>query len=165
MKGFFMFRSVFAGILLLAASVVPMTAPALAQDVRSRCATAGDDDSLRPAPQALVPRARRLFGFSQETPGATIKKSTRFRCMGGKVWLCNFGANLVCDKANASRSSPGAEEFCKQNPGSDVVPMAATGHDTIYAWKCVGKHARISSQTQKLDRRGFIAGNWKQLGE
>lgn len=160
-----MFRSAYAGIFLLMSGVVLMTASALAQDVRSRCATAGDDDSLRPAPQALVPQARRLFGFSPETSGATIKKSTRFRCMGGKVWLCNFGANLVCDKANANRSSPGAEEFCKENPGANVVPMAATGHDTIYAWKCVGKRARISGQAQKLDSRGFIAGNWKQLGE
>jgi hypothetical protein len=160
-----MIRSVLAGILLSLVAIILIATPALAQDARSRCASAGDDDSLRPIPATLVPRARRVFDLSAEMSGAWIKKSTRFRCMSGKVWLCNFGANLVCDKANASRSSPGAEEFCAQNPGADVVPMAATGHDTIYAWKCVGKKARISRQVEKLDPRGFIAGNWKPLGE
>jgi hypothetical protein len=80
--------------------------------------------------------------------------------MAGKVWLCNYGANLVCGKANVNRRSQGASEFCKENPGSDVVPMAATGHDTIYEWKCVGKKAHIVRQ---IDPRGFLTGNWKQL--
>jgi hypothetical protein len=139
--------------------------PAAAQDIRSRCDRVGDDDSLRPMPAKLVLQARRLFGFSPETPDATIKKSTRYRCMGGKVWLCNHGANLVCDKANVSRSSPGAAEFCKENPSSDFVPMVATGHDTIYAWKCVRREARISGQIGTVERRGFNAENWKPLGE
>jgi hypothetical protein len=83
--------------------------------------------------------------------------------MQNKVWLCNYGANLVCGKANTSRKSKGAAEFCRQNPGSDVVPMAATGHDTIYDWTCVGNEAHVSGKIAEVDPRGFIAGNWKPL--
>jgi hypothetical protein len=83
--------------------------------------------------------------------------------MAGKVWLCNTGANLVCKKADTSRTSAGATDFCKQNPGSDVVPMAATGHGTIYEWTCQGKTAVISKQVETVDPRGFITENWKQL--
>jgi hypothetical protein len=83
--------------------------------------------------------------------------------MSSKVWLCNYGANLICGKANASHVSAGATAFCKENPGSDSVPMAATGHDTIYQWECLGKEPHITGQIEKIDPRGFIAENWKQL--
>lgn len=137
--------------------------PAGAEDVRSSCTKAGDDDKVRPIPAALVPQARRLFEFSVNTPDALVRKGTSYRCMGGKVWLCNYGANLVCEKANTKRTSKGAAEFCRQNPSSDFVPMAATGHDTIYEWKCAGSTAQISRQIATVDPRGFIAGNWKEL--
>ncbi|QBR71350.1 hypothetical protein CU048_08715 [Beijerinckiaceae bacterium] len=157
--------SVRAGFLIAIAGALttsPMST-SYAQDVASLCAKGADNDRVSPIPAALVPAARRLFGFSSDTPGAYIQKGTSFRCMQGQVWLCNTGANLVCGKANASRKSAGASAFCKDNPGSDVVPMAATGHDTIYEWKCVGTKAVISRQVEKLDPRGFIAENWKQL--
>ena len=160
-----MLRSVLAGLLVSIAGAVPVShiATARAQDVQAYCATVGDDDQLRPVPARLVPDARRLFGLSRDTPSALVRKSTSVRCMSGKVWLCNYGANLICGKANASRVSAGAAEFCKQNPGSDSVPMVATGHDTIYEWKCVGKDPHIVGQIEKIDSRGFIAGNWKRL--
>ncbi|MFO1104431.1 MAG: hypothetical protein U1E20_16180 [Methylocystis sp.] len=136
---------------------------AQAQDVAARCAKIGNDDKERPIPAALVPQARQVFGFSKDTPNAFIRNGTSYRCMGGKTWLCNVGANLVCGKANASKSLPGAAAFCKDNPGSDMIPMAATGHDTIYEWKCVGPNAQILRQSAAVDPRGFIAENWKPL--
>ena len=60
------------------------------------------------------------------------------------------------------RRSRGAEAHCKEFPGSAVVPMAATGHDTIYTWECVGKEPRITA-SQKVDERGFIANQWRPL--
>lgn len=134
-----------------------------AQDVPSLCARVANDDRVRPIPITLVPKARQLFSFSADAPGKYIQKSTSFRCMEGKVWLCNTGANLVCGKADASRTSAGAADFCEQNPGSDGVPMAATGHGTIYEWKCVGTKAVIAKQAETVDPRGFIAENWKPL--
>jgi hypothetical protein len=142
---------------------MPYMTAASALDVQSLCARIGNDDHVRSIPASLVPQARGLFGFSADTPSASIKESTSFRCMNGNVWLCNYGANLVCGKANTSRMSAGVAEFCRQNPGTDLVPMAATGHDTIYEWKCVGNEARISRQTARVDPRGFITENWKEL--
>jgi hypothetical protein len=136
---------------------------AYAQDAMALCARLGTDDRLRPLSASLVPEARRLFGISGEAPDAFVQKSTTFRCMNGKVWLCNYGANLVCGKANTSKSLPGAEDFCRQNPDAAAIPMAATGHDTVYEWTCAGDRARISRQVQKVDPRGFIAANWKEL--
>ncbi|MBO0733437.1 MAG: hypothetical protein J2P49_03810 [Methylocapsa sp.] len=143
------------------AGVPPMTA-ALALDVQSLCAHIGNDDHVRPIPAVLVPQARRLF-FDHGASSNYIKETTSFRCMNGKVWLCNLGANLNCGKADSRRTSAGAAVFCRQNPGSDVVPMAATGHDTIYEWKCVGNEARIFRQVETVDPRGFTTENWKKL--
>jgi hypothetical protein len=164
-EGKTMRRSVRAGFLaaVAGAMLMPHCEPARAQDVQSRCARIGNDDRVRPIPDSFVPQARRLFEISADTPSAFIRKTTTFRCMKGKVWLCNYGANLTCGKANVSRTSTGAAEFCQQNPGSDVVPMAATGHDTIYDWKCVGSKAQTSRQIATVDPRGFIARNWKEL--
>lgn len=83
--------------------------------------------------------------------------------MSGRIWLCSYGANLICEKADVSRDSPGAERFCKANPNSIGVPMSATGHATIYEWKCVGREARIVRQSSIIDARGFLADNWKPL--
>lgn len=154
-----MFRPAFFSFLI----VIALPSFAQAQGVGARCAKVGDDDKAKPIPAALVPQARQLFGFSKETPNAVIRNGTSYRCMGGKAWLCNVGANLVCGKANASQSLPGATAFCKDNPGSDMIPMAATGHDTIYEWKCVGPTAQIVRPITKVDPRGFIADNWKPL--
>ncbi len=77
----------------------------------------------------------------------------------------NYGANLICAKADVARSSTGTERYCRENPGSDVVPMSATGHATIYSWECIGNKARIKSGSVPVDIRGFIANQWKRLGE
>jgi hypothetical protein len=160
-----MSQFVHAVFLVATACVAPMSSvmTAYAQDTACLCAGKGDDDRVREIPAGLVPDAQRLFGFSPDSPSAFIQKSTSFRCMGGNVWLCNYGANLVCGKANVSRTSAGAAEFCRENPGSDVVPMAATGHDTIYDWNCVGNREHISRRIVTVDPRGFIAENWKRL--
>jgi hypothetical protein len=158
-------QSIQAAFLAAVTGVVTIfaTGTAHAQDPKSLCAKLTNDDRLRPLPVTLVPAARQLFGFSADIPSGYILKGTSFRCMEGKVSLCNTGANLVCGKANTSRRSAGAADFCKQNPGSDIVPMAATGHDTVYEWKCVGNKAVISKQVETVDPRGFLTENWKQL--
>lgn len=164
-KGNMLNRPMFAGFLAAVAGVLafPGMMAAHAQNNQRLCAGKGSDDRARPLPAAIVPQARKLFGFSPNTPNALVRKTTSFRCMKGKAWLCNDGANLVCGKADTSRTSRGAEEFCRQNPGSAVVPMAATGHATVFAWTCAGNEARISRRIARADPRGFIAGNWKRL--
>ena len=82
--------------------------------------------------------------------------------MGGAARLCNYGANLSCAKTDVSRISKGAEAYCRAFPGSAIVPMAATGHETIYAWGCVGQTPHIKT-SEKVDERGFIARNLRPL--
>ncbi|MCI4680809.1 hypothetical protein K9U39_08405 [Rhodoblastus acidophilus] len=132
-----------------------------AETLAAHCASIGDDDRTRPIPAETVPAALKLFKFPADAAGF-VQASTVYRCMGGAVWLCNHGANLTCAKADVSRASKGAEAFCRQNPGAAVVPMVATGHNTIYSWKCVGGKPQIAS-AEKVDRRGFIANQWKRL--
>ena len=157
-------RSSFSGFLFLVfAGATMLCTSASAQDVQAYCAKVGDDDRVQPVPDSLIQIARRIFEFSAETPNSYVQASTSVRCMNGVVWLCSYGANLICEKADVSRNSHGAEQFCKQNPNSIGVPMSATGHATIYEWKCVGQEARISRQSTAIDNRGFIADNWKPL--
>lgn len=157
-------RAAFTGFLFIVSVGTTMSwTSASAQDTRAYCATAGDDDRLQPLPYTLIPVARRLFAVSSEMPDAYIKTSTAVRCMNKTAWLCNYGANLICDKADLNRKSPGAREFCRRNPDSFGIPMSATGHATIYEWKCVGREARIVRQALRVDARGFIAGNWKAI--
>lgn len=157
-------RSVVAGFLLAVAAGSTMpSSSASAQDLQAYCAKVGDDDRVQRVPDGLLPNARRMFDVPAEAEDTYVKATASARCMKGAVWLCSHGANLVCGKADVSRNSAGAERFCKQNPNSIGVPMSATGHATVYDWKCVGKKARIIRQIAEVDARGFIADNWKQL--
>ena len=155
-------RSTIAGCLLVVlAGTALMGTAASAQDVQAYCAKVGDDDRVQPVPDSLIAAARRIFEVSAETLDSYVQASTSVRCMNGKAWLCNVGANLICEKADVSRNSYGAENFCRQNPDSIGVPMSATGHATVYEWKCVGREARIVRQSTAVDARGFIAENWQ----
>jgi len=150
-------------LLAMVAGMTMMCTSASAQDVRAYCARVGNDDRVQPMPGNLIANARRMFELAAETSDSYVQATTSVRCANGAVWLCSYGANLVCGKADVSRSSQGAERFCRQNPDSIDVPMSATGHATVYEWKCVGRKARIVRQSTKVDARGFIAENWKQL--
>lgn len=164
MGGTMTIRSIVAGFLLAVAAGPTMSCSlASAQDLQVYCARVGDDDRVKPVPDRLLPNARRMFDLPTEAEDSYVQATTSARCMKGAVWLCSYGANLVCEKADVSRDSPGAERFCRQNPNAIGVPMSATGHATVYDWKCVGKKARITGQIAEVDARGFIAGNWKQL--
>lgn len=153
-----MLKTLMITMLLVAAALA--VSPAEAASPSALCAGKGTVDATTPIPQSLVPAALALFGSDDAT---FIKRSTVYRCMDGQVWLCNYGANLVCDKANTSRRNPGVEQWCKEHPRSPDVPMAASGHDTIYSWTCAGTKARIAGVASKVDPRGYLADNWKLL--
>ncbi len=156
-----------ANVLLLGtagAVAAAFAAGACAQNLAAHCAAAANDDRTRPIPAELVPAARKLFSPAANEPDAALETSTVFRCMSGEIWLCNYGANLTCAKGDVRRVSRGATAWCRDHPGADIVPMAATGHATIFTWACVGSEPRIKA-AQKLDPRGFIAGQWAPLGK
>jgi hypothetical protein len=86
------------------------------------------------------------------------------RCAGDRLLACSVGANLNCGKADTRRSLPGAREYCRANPDADNIPMVATGHATIYAWRCVGRSAVATKAVVAVDPHGYDAGNWKEVG-
>ncbi len=161
-----MVRLTLGGLAASLAGAIPMTlAPAAgAENLAAHCASAGNDDRVRPIPMELVPAARQALGMGPNEPDAALGASTVYRCMGGKAWFCNHGANLTCAKGDVRRVSNGATAYCRDHPGSAVVPMYATGHATIYTWVCVGSKPSIT-QSEKLDPRGFIAAQWAPLGK
>jgi hypothetical protein len=146
-------------MLVIAFAMGLVVLPVEAQSATSLCAGKGTVDATMPIPQSLMESASRLFGSdATDSMGTTV-----FRCMNNEVWLCNYGANLVCDKADTNRINSGAAQWCQENPGAAAVPMAATGHATIYSWSCVGKKAKISGAVAKVDPQGYLASNWKRL--
>ena len=106
-----------------------------------------------PFPKADVART---FGV----PVEIARRGAFVRCAGDKLVARSVGANLNCGKANTRRSLPGARAFCRANPDADNIPMVATGHDTIYAWRCVGRRAVATKAVVAVDPYGYDAGNW-----
>jgi hypothetical protein len=122
---------------------------------RPLCAGQGTDDVVRPIPPSLYDFANKLFG--EDATSTTV-----YRCMSGMVLVCPIGNGFSCDRPSTDRRNPGADQYCRENPGSDFVPMAASGHGTIYTWKCAGGRAVVDF-VEKLDERGFRADAWNPL--
>lgn len=94
-----------------------------------------------------------------------FRQMTLWRCMDGRVYACNFGANIPCDsKANADKTSTQAmTDFCTQNPGADFIPMSVTGHNVIYSWHCVKGVPEILNQIDTVDAAGYPSSFWVAL--
>jgi hypothetical protein len=110
-------------------------------------------------PAALEPSVAETFGIGvdQVRAGAVV------RCVGSQLRACWVGANLDCGKADTRRRLVGATAFCRDNPGAAVVPMVATGHDTIYDWRCVRARAVAGKVVRAVDPAGYIQENWKAV--
>ena len=114
-----------------------------------------------PIPAALEPAVKALFRLPD---GAVKPELYYWRCMDRAVWVCAVGANIPCGaKADLARRNRGAEAWCRDNPNADFVPAFATGHRTIYAWKCAAGRAVRGPPTGKLDRRGFQTEFWYRV--
>jgi hypothetical protein len=98
-----------------------------------------------------------------EIDDADARESAYVRCVGPQLMACFVGANLNCFQADTRRASRGATKFCRSNPGSEIVPMAATGHDTIYEWSCRGKAAVAGKAMVTIDPQGYVGEHWKKV--
>ena len=125
------------------------------------CASGAAMRAPAPVPEALEGKVARTFGVSVDV----VRNGGSVRCANGKLLACLIGANLNCGKADTRRSLRGASEYCRANPGADNIPMFATGHDTIYAWRCTGKRAVAGKALVTVDRQGYDAGNWKEIDQ
>jgi hypothetical protein len=129
------------------------------EDPFAYCTRVVTDDDPGMVPTSLLPSFQRAFQF----PGQVPREGLRFRCYQGTVMGCSMGANLNCGKANISRTSGRGNEWCRDHPNDRNIPMAATGHDTIYEWRCSGTHAVPGRKTSPVDDRGFEIINWMVL--
>jgi hypothetical protein len=149
--------TVVAGVCMLLAQ------PAIAAGAAGTayCAGGVGRQDARKVPAGLVPAVAEAFKVGVDV----VRADDAFlvRCVGPKLLACWVGANLDCGKAVTRRSLPGATAYCRENPGSKEIPAAATGHDTIYDWRCVGRRAVAGKIVAPVDAQGFVAGNWQQL--
>jgi hypothetical protein len=137
----------------------------------SYCAAVGtigvpDSRYTGPAiPDAIAQGLKKASGASSSAPLDIFKQGSSWRCMDGKVYACFVGANLPCDaKANTDKTPTSVEtDYCKNNPNSDFIPAAATGHDTIYAWRCNQNTPVIDKQVFHVDAQGYVQEIWYQL--
>jgi hypothetical protein len=137
---------------------VPATATRPAYAAPAYCPNPAHAHPAKVQPR-LAPAVASAFNID---PNA-VPNAAFVRCAGAKLMGCYVGANLDCDKANTSRALPGATAWCRQNPGAANIPMAATGHDTIYEWSCKGRRAVPVRQVMKVDPWGYIADNWREI--
>ena len=149
-----------SGVLGVAFGVVACVSPQRAARAGgvAYCAGEASRQVAQKVPAALAPAVATALDISPDVAGAAV-----VRCVGARLMACWVGANLDCGKADIRRALPGATAFCRQNPGADGVPMAATGHATIYDWRCVGPRAVAGKIIAPVDPQGYIADNWKEV--
>jgi len=162
----FRFLLVFALAALVLASVP--RADAASDDLVATCASLRNDDTLRDYQPSLrtgtVKAFRAMFPGAKTPPDdAMLQAQAKFRCMNGKTYVCFVGANLPCGKLNTSPQNEGAEVFCRTNPEADFVPMVATGHDSIYAYRCHDGKPEVLHVSYETDERGFAKSLWMVL--
>jgi hypothetical protein len=87
-----------------------------------------------------------------------------WRCAGGTVLACLYGANIPCDaKADVSRTpTAGITGYCRENPGSSFVPMYVTGHESVVSWACQGSEA-VVSDVGAVDAQGYAKAFWESV--
>ncbi len=114
-------------------------------------------------PDEIIGGFKKAAGLESSTePTDMFKQATIWRCMGGKVYACNFGANLRCDSQADTNKTPtqAMTEFCTANPSSDFIPMSVTGHATVYMWRCSQGKPDPQKQIVSVDAQGYLANIW-----
>jgi hypothetical protein len=113
-------------------------------------------------PDAIARGLKGAMGLPEPAPVEPLRDHSIWRCMAGRVYACTVGANLPCEeKADTSRSpTPGMITFCRENPGSEFIPMVVTGRATVYAWRCEHDAPAIARQIAEADARGYLANVW-----
>jgi hypothetical protein len=91
-------------------------------------------------PEPIARGLKAALAQPADGPVEPLLRNSIWRCMDGKVYACTVGANLPCaEKADQQRApAPALTDFCRQNPGAEVIPMAVTGRAPVFAWRCTG---------------------------
>ena len=161
--------AVMAAVLAACGAATPT--PAQYSDAFAYCAAVGTIDTPdarytgQKVPDAVANGLRKALQIPADTPDPTFSQRTFWRCMGGKVYACNVGANIPCTtKADTSRTPTQAvTDFCKANASADVVPAAVTGRATVYQWRCTNGEPAVVKQLITPDAQGFLASFWHEI--
>jgi hypothetical protein len=164
-----------AGVLMVAAPASLRAGVALTEghfdDPFAYCAAVGTIDApdarfTGPAmPEAVVRGLKAALDLPADLSDAALAGNSVLRCMDGKVYACTVGANLPCsERADTGRKpAPALHDFCRQSPDAAVIPMAVTGHATVFEWRCAGDTPTIVRQFGRADAAGYLARIWHQI--
>ncbi|MBE2240023.1 MAG: DUF333 domain-containing protein [Caldilineaceae bacterium] len=113
-------------------------------------------------PPAVIQGLRVAFNAPADTPDDFYNHGTFWRCADGQVKACFVGANLPCETQADLSETPneGIVAYCQENPDADVVPAAAAGRATVFAWSCADRAPVRGAQMAQADAQGFIADFW-----
>jgi len=116
-------------------------------------------------PEVIARGLQKAFEAPPDAPIDAFMRGTFWRCMDGKVYACNVGANIPCsEKADISRKpNQGMIKWCESNPDSDFIPAVATGRATVYEWRCTGGEPTIVKEITKPDAAGYISSFWYEI--
>lgn len=116
-------------------------------------------------PEIIAEKLKQVYGAPESAPLDVFINGTYWRCMDGSVYACNVGANLPCQEKGDYSKTPdeGMVNYCAENPGSDFIPMYASGRATVYEWKCTGKSPVIVKQIAETDKEGYIEDIWYKI--
>jgi len=149
----------------------PAAQPATFTDPFAYCAAVGTIDAPDArytgpkVPVVIAKGLQKAFGLPPTAPLEPFLRATYWRCMDGKVFACNVGANLPClEKADTSRTpAQGMVDFCRTNPSADNIPAYVTGRATVYVWRCREGRPAVVRQVAQPDARGFLANFWHPI--
>lgn len=116
-------------------------------------------------PRAIAEGLRRAFGLPDTAPLEPFLRNTYWRCMDGKVYACNVGANLPClERADTSaRPSEAMVTWCRENPSAVAIPAVVTGRRTVFVWRCQTGTPAIVRRVTAPDARGFLSNIWHEI--
>jgi hypothetical protein len=138
-------------------------------DPFSYCAAVGTIDTVdtrysgEKVPDTVISGYLKAAGLENSTePMDTLKAGTTWRCMDGKVYACNVGANLPCaSQANTDKTPTQAmKDYCATNSEATDIPASVTGHETVYAWNCSKGAVVLGKQLVQPDAQGFLSDIW-----
>jgi hypothetical protein len=116
-------------------------------------------------PESIARGLQKAFHAPASAPLGPFLENSVWRCMDGKVYACNVGANIPCqEKADTSRKPTAVlKEFCEGNRDAAVIPAYVTGRATVYEWRCKGTAPTAVRQLTRPDARGYLASAWYQI--
>ena len=115
-------------------------------------------------PDWMARALRKETGAAADAPLEPFSHAV-WRCADGYVMACTVGANIPCDsKGDTSKvPTPAAVAYCRDNPNGEAVPAVATGHATVYEWRCREGKAVVVDQVLPLDEQGYPSVFWYKV--